>query len=136
VGEDSVGQDGVGEDGMDEGRKHDDKPDAEGAWQVDVPASFARAREEAAGDHPREAGGGKLTYIDEHGNRRHLPADMSELTRQEVRAATGALSSALGGASPDYARIAAIERLTELRASGAVSEENFNREKRRLMGYG
>lgn len=121
---------------MGEDHKHDEEPGGEGAWHVDVADSLARARAEAAGESPQGAGGGKLTYVDEDGNRRRLPADMSELNRDEVRAATGALSEALGGASPDYARLAAIERLTELRAAGAVSEEDFNREKRRLMGYG
>lgn len=47
-----------------------------------------------------------------------------------------ALSSALGGADPADARVAAIERLTELRAAGAVGEEDYKRERRRLMGYG
>ncbi len=121
---------------MGDEQEQDGRPEGEGAWRVDVADSLARAREEAAAGVPPESGGGKLTYVDEHGNRRRLPEDMSELTPQEVRAATGALSSALGAPSPDYARVAAIERLTELRAGGAVSEEDFNREKRRLTGYG
>jgi hypothetical protein len=46
------------------------------------------------------------------------------------------LSYSLGQARPDEQRIAAIERLTELRAAGKVSEENFLKEKRRLSGKG
>ena len=44
------------------------------------------------------------------------------------------LSRSLGRMPPDEQRIAAIERLTELRAAGKVSEENFIKEKRRLSG--
>ena len=46
------------------------------------------------------------------------------------------LSRSLGQMPPDEQRIAAIERLTELRAAGKVSEENFLKEKRRLSGGG
>ncbi len=53
---------------------------------------------------------------------------------EELRAAAAALSSALGAADHDYARVAAVERLTELRAAGAVGEDDYKRERRRLMG--
>ena len=46
------------------------------------------------------------------------------------------LSRSLGRMPPDEQRIAAIERLTELRAAGKVSEENFLKEKRRLSREG
>ena len=46
------------------------------------------------------------------------------------------LSYSFGQMRPDEQRIAAIERLTELRAAGKVSEENFLKEKRRLSGQG
>ena len=61
---------------------------------------------------------------------------LSTLTPEERRAAVAALSGALGAPDPDYARLAAVERLTELRAAGTLSEENFIRERRRLMGDG
>ncbi len=109
----------------------DDQPDRQEGWRVDEDESIARAREERP-----ETGGGMVVYIDEHGRRRRLPADMSELTREDAASATAALSSALGGAPPDQARLAAIERLTELRASGRMSEEDFKREKRRIEGGG
>jgi len=54
----------------------------------------------------------------------------------ELAAAAVELSSALGAPPAADARIAALERLTELRAAGAISEEDFAREKRRLEGYG
>jgi len=100
------------------------------AWKVDE----AESRESLL--KPGERAGGKLVYVDEHGRRRRLPADMSTLTREERGAAVTALSSALGAPDPAYARLAAVERLTEMRAAGTVSEENFIRERRRLMGDG
>jgi len=107
-----------------------DGADRERAWAVDEADSLARLRESG------ERAGGRLVYVDEHGRRRRLPADMADLTPGEVRAAAGALSSALGAPDPDYARLAAVERLTEMRAAGTVSEENYKRERRRLMGDG
>ncbi len=105
-------------------------PDPEPAWKVDEEESLDRSLE------PDQPPGGKLVYVDEHGRRRHLPADMAKLTPEERRAATAALSSALGAPDPGYARLAAVERLTEMRAAGTVSEENYQRERRRLLGDG
>ena len=51
---------------------------------------------------------------------------------EELAAAADELSSALGAAPAGDAYIAALERLTELRAAGRFSEEDFVREKRRL----
>ncbi len=107
-----------------------DGPDREPAWKADRADSLARMLEGT------EQPGGKLVYVDEHGRRRSLPADMAALTPEERRAAISALSSELGAPDPDYARLAAIERLTEMRAAGTVSEENYKRERRRLMGDG
>ncbi len=104
--------------------------DREPAWKVDKEKSLTRLRK--ADDAP----GGRLVYTDEHGGRRRLPADMSTLTPEERRAATAALSSELGAPDPGYARLAAVERLTEMRAAGTVSEENYKRERKRLLGDG
>lgn len=106
------------------------EPDRERAWKVDAAESLARLRK------PDERSGGRLVYVDEHGRRRHLPADMAKLTPEERRAAAAALSSALGAADPDYARLAAVERLTEMRAAGSLGEEDYQRERQRLMGDG
>jgi len=103
-------------------------PDRKPAWKVDAAQSLARSLE------PGERPGGRLVYVDEHGQRHLLPADMAQLTPEELRAATAALSSALGAPDPDYARLAAVERLTEMRAAGTLSEENYKRERRRLTG--
>ena len=56
--------------------------------------------------------------------------------QHEAAARAADLSYSLGQARPDEQRIAAVERLTELRAAGKVSEENFLKEKRRLLGKG
>jgi len=100
----------------------------DGAWKVDKAASLARL------EALRGRSGGKLVYQDEQGRLRRLPADMSSLTPEELRAAAAALSSALGAPDPDYARLAAVERLNEMRAAGTLSEESYERERRRLTG--
>jgi hypothetical protein len=105
-----------------------DGPDREPVWKVDEAESVDRLLE------PGEPPGGRLVYVDQHGRRRRLPADMSTLTPEELRAARAALSSASGAPDPGYARLAAVERLTEMRAAGTVSEENYKRERRRLLG--
>lgn len=51
---------------------------------------------------------------------------------EELAAAARRLSFALGGVETSEARASALERLAEMHASGAVSEEDFLREKRRL----
>lgn len=104
--------------------------DPETAWEVDRAESLDRLRR---GEEPP---GGKLVYVDEHGRQRRLPAEPAELTREERRAAVAGLSRALGGPDLDEARLAAVERLTEMRAAGRISEEQFLRERRRLMGEG
>lgn len=113
----------------------DDEPEAKPDWRVDAAASLERLGA-AVDDRAPQAGGGKLVYTDEQGRRRRLPADLSKLSRQEVEAAAKATSYELGAVEPSYAQIAAIERLNELRASGAWSEEDYLREKRRILGLG
>lgn len=117
-------------------RRKDEQPKAsKPIWRVDREESIARAAEEPGGEATPQPGGGKLVYVDEEGRRRRLPADLSRLSTGERDAAIAAMSSALG-ADPDYARVAALERLAELRASGAIPEETFLREKRRLESGG
>lgn len=55
--------------------------------------------------------------------------------KRDRDAALAAMSQALGAAPPDVARMAAIERLTELRAAGRISEEQYRDERRRLESY-
>ncbi len=54
----------------------------------------------------------------------------------ELAAAASELASALGAVPAEEARLAALERLNELRAAGAITEEAFAREKQRLGHYG
>ena len=102
-------------------------PHGEPAWKVDEGESLGRLLK------PDGAPGGMLVYVDERGRRHRLPPDMAELPPEELRAALG---SALGAPDPDYARLAAVERLTEMRVAGTVGEEDYKRERRRLMGDG
>lgn len=69
---------------------------------------------------------------DEEGARRG-PGDEES---GEVSELLTGLSQSLGRARPEEQRIAAVERLTELRAAGKVSEENYVKERRRLLGEG
>ena len=68
------------------------------------------------------------------------PADRDERPAAEAgddlaeRAAN--LSRSFGQLPPDEQRLAAVERLTEPRAAGKVSEENYLKERRRLLGEG
>ncbi len=81
---------------------------------------FFRRREHGGGRRPaEEAGPVAGTEADDTGGPAARAADLSQ---------------ALGRARPDEQRAAALERLTELRAAGKVSEENFLKEKRRLLG--
>lgn len=116
-----------GEDGLDSGSE----------WHVDRSASRERLRDyDPAAERQGRSTGGWLIYTDEQGAQRRLPADMSELSGREIAGAARASSDELGAAAPSYAKLAAIERLNELHAAGAVSEENYLREKHRLLGLG
>ncbi len=104
-------------------------------WRVDEAAT----RDELTADphaplRPAD-GGGRIVYTDESGQPRRLPADLDELTPEQRDAAIAALSQELGAPPPSYASTAAIERLTEMRAAGRISEEDFQRERRRLEDY-
>lgn len=104
-------------------------------WRVDREATMDDlAADPHAPLRPRD-GGGRMVYVDEHGQRRRLPANLDELSPQQRDAAIAALSQELGAPPPDQARLAAIERLTELRAAGRISDEHYRRERRRLEQY-
>ena len=62
------------------------------------------------------------------------PGATSREDDEKLAARLEDLTTALGGAPAQDARIAAVERLTEMRAEGKVSEENYVRERRRLLG--
>ena len=103
-------------------------------WRVDERATSAELASDQA-PPPGSPAAGRVVYVDENGQPRRLPADLSRLSTDERDAAIAALSQALGAPAPDYARMAAIERLTELRAAGKMSEEQYHKERRRLESY-
>lgn len=111
----------------------EDEQAAKLAWRVDVAASRARLQDETPDEAPAQ-GSGRLVYTDEHGRQRRLPADLSRLSHQEIEAAAKATSYELGAVEPSYVQVVAIERLNELRASGAFSEQDYLREKKRILG--
>ena len=111
----------------------EDDPGAKPDWRVDGAASRARLQDPTGEAAAGEAGMGKLVYTDEHGRRRRLPADLGELSRGEIEAAAKASSYELGAVEPSYVQVVAIERLNELHAAGRFSEEDYLREKRRIL---
>jgi len=106
------------------------------SWRADETATLDDVKADPTGPLQPRDGGGRVVYVDDEGQRRRLPADLSRLTPEQRDAAIKATSQALGAGTPDAARIAAIERLTEIRAAGGISEENYQRERRRLEEYG
>jgi hypothetical protein len=115
--------------------EEDGEPDQDPVWKVEGEASMDSLLGQTSPEDARAEGEGMMIYTDEHGRRRRIPAERGALSRGELRAASNALQADLGAAPVDYARMAAIERLTELRASGKMSEEDFLREKKRLENY-
>jgi hypothetical protein len=125
---------------------NDDRPDPEPGedrpapppeWRVDRSASRERLRNyDPAAERKGQRVGGWLIYTDEHGAQRRIPSEVGELSSAEIASAANALSSELGAAELSYATLAAIERLTELRSAGTISEETYLREKRRLQDFG
>lgn len=105
------------------------------SWRVDETATSDELNSGPPGPVPPAAAGGRVVYVDEHGLRRRLPADLSTLSAAQRDAAIGAMSRSLGAGPRDLARRAAIERLTELRAAGKMTEEQFHKERRRLEDY-
>ena len=103
--------------------RDDDRPGERRSRDVDLATELARAREAAAK--------GDVSSVE---HRRRVAAALSGASVEELGAAATELSTVLGAAPAGDARAAALERLAELRAAGAISEENFAREQRRLLG--
>lgn len=103
-------------------------------WRVDEAATSAEVTQDPAplDESPSE---GRVVFEDEDGHRRQLPEDMSRLSTEQRDAALAAMSQALRAGPPDFARVAAIERLTEMHAAGRISAEQFEKERRRLESY-
>jgi hypothetical protein len=104
-------------------------------WRVDESATTDGLMADPAQPPAVPPAGGLTVFVDEDGRRHRLPADLTQLSAEQRDAALSAMSQALGQAPPDMARMAAIERLTELRAAGKISEEQFEKERTRLTNY-
>jgi len=117
---------------MDHRRRSTPKP----AWRVDEDATTDEQRADPAPLPPPSAPAqGRTVFVDEDGRRRRLPADLASLSAGQRDAALTAMSQALGAPPMAQAKMAAIERLTELRAAGKISEAQFDKERTRLTNY-
>lgn len=110
--------------------------DEEPVWKVEGEETMDKLQNQIPPSSPRYDGGGMMIFTDEQGRRRRIPAERGQMSGGELRAAANALQRDLGGPTADYRRVAVIERLNELRASGKMSEEDYLREKKRLEEYG
>ena len=104
-------------------------------WRVDREATMDDLTADPHAPLRPPDGRGRMVYVDEQGQRRRLPPNLDELSPRQRDAAIAALAQELGAAPADQARMAAIERLTELRAAGRISDEDYRRERRRLEEY-
>jgi hypothetical protein len=116
---------------VDRSKRNDEKID----WTVDEAATTDDLLADPEAPLRPPEGGGRVVFVDESGAQRRLPPNLGELSRAQRDAALSAMSRALGAGPQDYAKTAAIERLTELRAAGKISDEKFERERRRLENY-
>lgn len=126
----------MGDDNPPRDEKEEGQPGQDPVWKVEGEESMDSLLEQSSTGDARPDGEGMMIYTDEHGRRRRIPAERGAWSGSELRGAAGALHRDLGAPPLDYARRAAIERLTELRAAGRMSEEEFLREKKRLENYG
>ena len=111
-------------------------PGGDPVWKVEGEETMDKMLNQTSPSSPEYDGGGMMIYTDEHGQRRRLPTERGTMDSRDLRAAARALQADLGGPKPDFARAAVLDRLSELRASGRMSEEDYEREKKRLEGYG
>ena len=107
-------------------------PDADPEWKVLGEESMDSMLEQTPPSDSSYDGGGMMIFTDEHGQRRRIPAERGTMSGRDLGAAARALQQDLGGPSRDYAKVAVLERLNELRASGKMSEKDFLKEKKRL----
>ena len=101
-------------------------------WKVEGEESMDSMLEQTPPSNASYDGGGMMIFTDEHGQRRRIPAERGTMSGRDLAAAAQALQQDLGAPTRDYAKVALLERLNELRASGKMSEENFLKEKKRL----
>jgi hypothetical protein len=112
--------------------EEEETPTEQPEWKVEGEESMDSMLEQTPPGDPSYDGGGMMIFTDEHGRRRRIPAERGTMSGRDLGAAARALQNDLGAAPRDYAKVALLERLNELRASGKMSEENFLKEKKRL----
>ena len=122
-------------------RPDEDEGEGEGrgeepVWKVEGEETMDKLQNQTPPSSPRYDGGGMMIFTDEHGRRRRIPVERGQMSSPDMRAAANALQRDLGAPAADYRMGAVMERLNELRASGRMSEEDYEREKKRLQGLG
>ena len=105
-------------------------------WKVEGEETMDKLQNQIPPSSPRYDGGGMMIFTDEQGRRRRIPAERGQMSSPDMRAAANALQRDLGAPAADYRMAAVMERLNELRASGRMSEEDYEREKKRLQDLG
>lgn len=104
-------------------------------WRVDEGATSAEIVDDPAPLSPGPAEG-RVVFRDEAGRRTRLPADLSQLSPRSRDAALQAMGNALRSGPPqNIAVMAALERLSQMRAAGKISEEQYEKERERLENY-
>ena len=113
----------------------DKPPEEELKWSVDQGATSFDVVDDPAPLDPAGGTEGRVTFRDEHGMPRRLPADLSRLSPQHRDAALEAMGDALRAGPPNVAVQAALHHLSQMRAAGKITEEQFQKEKARLENY-
>ena len=118
-------------------RADEDEPaDEEPVWKVEGEDSMDKMLGQTSPSDPSYDGGGMMIFTDEQGRRHRIPTERGQMSSAEMRAAAHALHRDLGAPPADYRQAAVMERLNELRASGKMTEEDYEREKKRLQDLG
>ncbi|MBA3748967.1 MAG: hypothetical protein H0W96_15960 [Solirubrobacterales bacterium] len=111
----------------------DERSEDELQWRVDEEATAADIHVPAERIRPLNPGEeGRTVFRDEDGQRRRLPVDLTSLSPAHRDAALAAMQSALGAGPPNFAVMAAVQRLDQMRASGRLSEEQYQKERKRI----
>ena len=112
---------------------NDERSEEDLGWRVDEDATAADLHLPADRIRPlRPNEEGRTVFRDVDGQRRRLPADLTGLSRGDRDAALQAMGNALGTGPPNFAVMAAVQRLDEMRASGRISQEQYEKERRRI----
>jgi putative oligomerization/nucleic acid binding protein len=101
----------------------------------DVPdsADVSRQRAEALADQLNQGGGGSV--LSSGGDVNEIVAALQQaMPGAQIQVGDGQVAPGAGTDTGDDDRLAELERLAKLKESGALTEEEFEREKARILG--